>query len=199
DKMKRINNKLYYIKEVSELTGISEQLIRKWENRYQIVKPERLDNGYRIYTYEDIVTLKSLKNLRDQNYSLKDAVNIIAEKQVLNQKTPKEVTSSPYVSDIIKAGTIDDEEKLRTLLNQANQQYGLDLFLKNTVQPFLKEIGRLWQEKAWVESQETISRLDVRAFLPQIDRSFIIIIDDIIILGLLFIHYILTILFYILF
>src|SRR5690625_7735988 len=84
--MKRINNKLYYIKEVSELTGISEQLIRKWENRYQIVKPERLDNGYRIYTYEDIVTLKSLKNLRDQNYSLKDAVNIIAEKQVLRSE-----------------------------------------------------------------------------------------------------------------
>src|SRR5690625_819501 len=211
--MKRINNKLYYIKEVSELTGISEQLIRKWENRYQIVKPERLDNGYRIYTYEDIVTLKSLKNLRDQNYSLKDAVNIIAEKQVLNQKTPKEVTSSPYVADLIKAGTIYDEEKLMTLLNQANQQYGLDLFLKNTVQPFLKEIGRLWQEKAWDESQETISslvlrsicvkkslttKLDivswdesqetisslvVRDFLTQIDRSFSNNIDDPLILG----------------
>src|SRR5690625_4122686 len=178
--MKRINNKLYYIKEVSELTGISEQLIRKWENRYQIVKPERLDNGYRIYTYEDIVTLKSLKNLRDQNYSLKDAVNIIAEKQVLNQKTPKEVTSSPYVADLIKAGTIYDEEKLMTLLNQANQQYGLDLFLKNTVQPFLKEIGRLWQEKAWDESQETISSLVVRDFLTQIDRSFSNNIDPLI-------------------
>lgn len=181
--MKRINNKLYYIKEVSELTGISEQLIRKWENRYQIVKPERLDNGYRIYTYEDIVTLKSLKNLRDQNYSLKDAVNIIAEKQVLNQKTPKEVTSSPYVADLIKAGTIYDEEKLMTLLNQANQQYGLDLFLKNTVQPFLKEIGRLWQEKAWDKSQETISSLVVRDFLTQIDRSFSNNIDDPLILG----------------
>src|SRR5699024_2907566 len=162
--MKRINNKLYYIKEVSELTGISEQLIRKWENRYQIVKPERLDNGYRIYTYEDIVTLKSLKNLRDQNYSLKDAVNIIAEKQVLNQKTQKEV-------------------KLIILLNKTNKQYWLDLILKNNVQHFLKEIGRLWQEKAWDESQETISSLVVRDFLTQIDRSFSNNIDDPLILG----------------
>src|SRR5699024_12779869 len=131
--MKRINNKLYYIKEVSELTGISEQLIRKWENRYQIVKPERLDNGYRIYTYEDIVTLKSLKNLRDQNYSLKDAVNIIAEKQVLNQKTTKEVTSSPYVADIIKAWSFYDEEKLMTLLYLAISHYEIVLYLYNIV------------------------------------------------------------------
>src|SRR5690625_7857714 len=99
--MKRINNKLYYIKEVSELTGISEQLIRKWENRYQFVKQERLDNGYRIYTYEDIVTLKSLKNLRDQNYSLKDALNIIADNEVINQKIPKEVSQSTNVDDVI--------------------------------------------------------------------------------------------------
>src|SRR5699024_619575 len=108
---------------------MSEHLISRSENRCQVVKPQRLDNRYLIYTYEDIVILKSLKNLRNQNYSLKDAVNIIAEKQVLNQKTPKEVTSSPYVADLIKAGTIYDEEKLMTLLNQANQQYGLDLFL----------------------------------------------------------------------
>src|SRR5699024_12409918 len=70
-----------------------------------------------------------------------------------------------------------------TLLNQANQQYGLDFFLKNTVQPFLKEIGRLWQEKAWDESQETILSLDVRDFLTLIDRSFSNNIVDHLILG----------------
>src|SRR5699024_7791553 len=49
--------------------------------------------------------------------------------------------------------------------------------------PFLKEIGRLWQEKAWDESQETISSLVVRDFLTQIDRSFSNNIDAPLILG----------------
>src|SRR5699024_12257896 len=84
---------------------------------------------------------------------------------------------------IINAWTIYDEEQLMTLLNHPNQQYGLYLFLKNTVQPFLKEIGRLWQGKAWDESQETISSLVVRDFLPHIDRSFYNNIDDPLILG----------------
>src|SRR5699024_51393 len=127
--MKRINNKLYYIKEVSELTGISEQLIRKWENRYQIVKPERLDNGYRIYTYEDIVTLKSLKNLRDQNYSHKKAVNISTEKQVLKQRTRREVTDRRNVGNLINSLTTNDEEVSMAFINLSHQHYGLDLFL----------------------------------------------------------------------
>ena len=41
-----------YIKDVAEMTGLSEQQIRKWENRYHIVKPERLANGYRVYSQE---------------------------------------------------------------------------------------------------------------------------------------------------
>ena len=33
----------YNITQVSEITGLSKQVIRKWEERYQIVEPMRLD------------------------------------------------------------------------------------------------------------------------------------------------------------
>lgn len=61
------------------MTGLSEQLIRKWENRYHIVKPERLANGYRVYSQEDATTLLELKKLLKQNVSIKNAVQIILE------------------------------------------------------------------------------------------------------------------------
>lgn len=184
--MKELVKEYYYIKEVANLTGLSEQLIRKWESRYQIVQPNRLDNGYRIYTYEDLLTLKSLKELRDKNYSIKDAINIVAEKKRLAEKkhVVNQVDASPYVPKLIQAGTIYDEEELMLLLKQANQQYGLDLFLQNTVQPFLKKIGELWKSKEWDESQETISSLVVRDNLTQIGRSFTNDIDAPHVLGL---------------
>lgn len=184
--MGSINENIYYIKEVSDLIGISEQLIRKWESRYNIVQPERLANGYRIYNHDDVLTLKKLKELRDQGYSLKKAKNIIAKKGISNQfkdELDTSIEASPYVSKLIEAGAIYDEENLILLLKQANQQYGLDLFLKNTVQPFLRKVGSLWKSKKWDESQETISSLVVRDFLTELSRSFPINVDAPVVLG----------------
>ncbi|WP_243387179.1 MerR family DNA-binding transcriptional regulator [Bacillus kexueae] len=45
---KKIDERTYHIQQVLNLTGLSKQVIRKWEERYQIVQPQRLDNGYRI-------------------------------------------------------------------------------------------------------------------------------------------------------
>ena len=50
-----------YTKDISKITGLSEQLIQKWENRYQILNPKKLANGYQVYSQEDVVTLLELK------------------------------------------------------------------------------------------------------------------------------------------
>lgn len=34
----------YSIQQVAEMTGLSKQAIRKWEDRYGIIIPQRLDN-----------------------------------------------------------------------------------------------------------------------------------------------------------
>ncbi|WP_226087662.1 MerR family transcriptional regulator [Mesobacillus sp. S13] len=68
-----IEKPLYFIQQVSEITGLSKLVIRKWEERYQIVIPKRLDNGYRVYTEADVNKILSVKNLTHQGYSVKQA------------------------------------------------------------------------------------------------------------------------------
>ncbi|NKE04012.1 MerR family transcriptional regulator [Mesobacillus selenatarsenatis] len=68
-----VEKPLYFIQQVSEITGLSKLVIRKWEERYQIVIPKRLDNGYRVYTEADVNKILSVKNLTDQGYSVKQA------------------------------------------------------------------------------------------------------------------------------
>ncbi len=51
----------YTLKIYPKITGLSEQLIRKWENGYKIAKPERLANRYRVYSQEGVVTLLEVK------------------------------------------------------------------------------------------------------------------------------------------
>lgn len=171
--MKEIRDQYYYIKDASEMTGLSEQLIRKWENRYQIIQPERLSNGYRVYTHNDILVLKEIKKLRDEGYSIKEAVQgVLSKKEQKTEHYTNNVKQSPYVQDIIEKGANYDEEGIVILLNQANHQYGLDLFLQNTIKPFLVAIGDLWENEVWDESQETVASLVVKDFLTQISRNF---------------------------
>ena len=73
----KIEKPLYFIQQVSEITGLSKLVIRKWEERYQIVIPKRLDNGYRVYTEADVNKILSVKNLTDQGYSVKQAAFFI--------------------------------------------------------------------------------------------------------------------------
>ena len=163
-----------YIKDVAKITGLSEQLIRKWENRYHIVKPERLTNGYRVYSQEDTATLLELKRLRDQNISVKNAVQIILDNKKLEEIKAQlpQVKPSPYVEQLIKKGTVYDEKGIIYLLKQAHNQYGLELLIQNTVRPFLEEIGVLWETKDWDESQESVSSLAVKDYLTEVDRHF---------------------------
>lgn len=167
------NTKLY-IRDVAKLTGLSEQLIRKWENRYNIVNPKRLANGYRVYNSDDVNTLMEVKNLRSQNISIRDAVQIIIknkQSEQISERLPV-VEYSPYVEELIKKGTVYDEVGIIQLLKQAHHQYGLALFLQNTVRPFLEEVGVLWEVKTWDESQESMSSLVVKDYLAEVDRHF---------------------------
>ena len=56
-------------KDVSELLDISMDTLRNWE-RNGLLTVKRKDNGYRVYTDEDIRQLKIICSLRCANYSL---------------------------------------------------------------------------------------------------------------------------------
>lgn len=53
----------YRIHTVAELTGLSPALIRAWESRYSLVVPARSAAGYRLYSDEDVTTLRGVQRL----------------------------------------------------------------------------------------------------------------------------------------
>jgi MerR family transcriptional regulator, light-induced transcriptional regulator len=57
---------------VARLAGVSVHTIRKWEERYGAVAPERTDGGGRVYSREDMERLVLIKKLADAGHSLRD-------------------------------------------------------------------------------------------------------------------------------
>ncbi len=52
------SKKYYKISEVAELLGLSTPTLRFWEKKFTILKPKRNQHGVRLYTPEDIETIR---------------------------------------------------------------------------------------------------------------------------------------------
>lgn len=150
----------YSIQQVSEITGLSKQVIRKWEDRYHIIQPQRLDNGYRIYTDNEIKILQQLIKLTNTGMTIKQAINNYLEQRTSSQINP----IFQFREALIQAGTNANEHEILHILEQAHHKFGVEKMISQIVIPFLHEVGRLWCEKVWGEYQEAISSQTVRDF-----------------------------------
>jgi DNA-binding transcriptional MerR regulator len=62
------------IKELATRTGIQAGTIRMWEQRYGFPQPGRTDSGYRVYSEEDVETLRRVAALRARGLSVPAAL-----------------------------------------------------------------------------------------------------------------------------
>lgn len=67
--------KIYYsIGEVSELFEVNASLIRFWENEFDILKPQKNKKGNRLFTKDDINTIRIIYHLvKEKGYTLQGA------------------------------------------------------------------------------------------------------------------------------
>lgn len=168
------SNWQYNITQVSEITQLSKQVIRKWEERYQLVQPRRLENGHRVYSEEDLQQILKVRNLSLQGYSIKQAVLIIRQQLQNDENLPvyKEEELNDYTKYLLYYGETCNEIELNRILQQATHILGLEKFLSFVVIPFLKEVGIRWEQNEWTEDQESVSTMVIRDYLVQIRRNY---------------------------
>ncbi|EOS71040.1 MAG: MerR family transcriptional regulator [Lachnospiraceae bacterium] len=73
-----INTVFMKRKEVSEYLGISMDALRNWEMN-GLLTVKRKENGYRIYTDDDIKRLKIIRSLRCANYSFEAILHMLRQ------------------------------------------------------------------------------------------------------------------------
>ncbi len=87
-------------KEVSEYLGVSMDTLRNWEMN-GLLAVKRKENGYRIYTDDDIKRLKIIRALRCANYSLEAILRMIQQLSKNPNVDIKTVLNTPRPSDDI--------------------------------------------------------------------------------------------------
>lgn len=167
----------YSIRQVADQTGLTTQLIRKWEQRYQIIEPRRLQNGYRVYTAEDVELLQRVQELVQNGYSVKNAALSVKSANLSTDGLGKlensdengpQTSLQGIVNRLITLGEGSREGEMAALFQRCSQQYGITETMHRILTPFLREIGRLWESGQWSEYQEHIASITVRDFLVQV-------------------------------
>lgn len=170
----------FSIQQVSELTGLSKQVIRKWEDRYGIITPQRLENGYRVYSQFEVDLLKKTVQFIEEGFAIKQAA-ILAKKSLeesLEQTSQSEHSQlsvyDNYINLLEEYGFAGNDVMLMQTLQLVHLNHGMENCLNYVIVPFLKRIGDLWCEKKWGEYQEAISSSTVRDFLGSLRRTVIL-------------------------
>jgi len=171
----------YTIQQVSELTGLSKQVIRKWEERYGIIQPERLDNGYRVYSNEEVAKLLRMKELTETGLTIKQAISLLEEETYTNnyipvydkiEKTNQKQYTDQLIVQLLQEGAKGNDSHILSILKAAHHTIGVNDLIDHCIIPFLKEIGDRWYSGEWSEYQEAISSQTVRDFLANLRHDF---------------------------
>jgi len=167
----------YRIKSVASTTGLSTHVIRKWEERYHLLHPQRGPNGYRLFTEDDIQFLLYLKSQLDNGESIGQLAQ--AGEHDLRQSmhhVPLNLSGIPHMywndaQEMIRAARRQDVPTITTLLENWIGRMGLEGALDIIIFPLLRVIGELWHLGGIsLRGEQSISRL-VRQHLINVLRE----------------------------
>ncbi|MDQ3138445.1 MAG: MerR family transcriptional regulator [Gemmatimonadota bacterium] len=135
-------DRTYEIHEVAELTGLAAARLRAWERRYEVVRPQRMSNGYRAYTAGQVALLRAYARLIQGGERIGDLATQPSE-GVLARAEARSLDGSPHAA-LMEAVRAFDRERIEGLVAQQLALRGLRAFAEEVVMPLARSVGDLW-------------------------------------------------------
>jgi MerR family transcriptional regulator, light-induced transcriptional regulator len=145
---------------LAQRTGVAPDTLRKWEQRYGILQPERTPGGQRRYSERDVARVEWLRARLGEGYRIGEAALLLGKADVPAARTPGE-----HVDAILAAATEGDVGEIGVRLDQAFALHSLDAVFAEVIDPLLRRVGNLWQDGELSVAQEHLISESVRARL----------------------------------
>lgn len=142
---------MYWIKTVSELTGIPKNTLIAWERRYQLIEPKRADgSGYRIYTDEDIATLQRVQELLAAGYRISEAAAIVRNEPTQTQVQGNQVEPAgdgiEGLREVLLGSLLNYDRRGAERVAKRLVTLPYETLLDELYLPILQEVGHRWEE-----------------------------------------------------
>ncbi len=146
----------YSIKDLEQLSGIKAHTLRIWEQRYDMLKPDRTDTNIRTYTDEDLKLVLNIALLKEHGYKI-SAIACMSSQAVCQEvlHVSEKKLSYPDQIHALTLAMLDlDEERFEKIISTNTLQVGFEQTMIQVIFPFLNRIGTLWLSNSIGIAQE---------------------------------------------
>lgn len=170
------------LRTVSQLTGLSADIIRAWEKRYAVVAPKRGPRGARLYTAAEIAHLRLLRRVVGAGRAIGDVAKLSQRElealagATLGLELDEHARSSGAVDGAVVARMIEalehfDIATLDRVLADALIALGTRAFLRQVAEPLLAEVGQRWSDGRLSVADEHLVSALLRNLLTGVMRT----------------------------
>ncbi|HYO17424.1 MAG TPA: MerR family transcriptional regulator [Dermatophilaceae bacterium] len=168
------------IGELSRRVGVSEHVLRAWESRYGLLRPERSAGGYRLYSEDDQNRVARMQAHLADGLAAAQAAQAAMADELWDVATDggdaaREV-SGAGLSDSAGAfrQALDalDEPAAQAVLDQLLTDFTVESVLREVVLPYLHALGDRWESGEVSIAQEHFASNVVRGRLASLARGW---------------------------
>ena len=154
----------YPLRAAARITGLSPDLLRAWESRYEVVKPLRTPGGTRRYRAADLERLRLVKAAVDTGGRI-SVVARLDPAELLRRFAVTDNAPQAGLEPILSAlDRLDAEEAQRLLAFQLSAM-GPVTFARELALPLAHEIGERWVNKRMGIASEHLAMGILRSML----------------------------------
>jgi MerR family transcriptional regulator, light-induced transcriptional regulator len=161
------------IGELSRRSGVSPELLRAWERRYELLQPTRSPGGLRLYSLEDLERVRLMRQHIDGGLAAAEAAALVSRTPVGDAAADTPALSRAGAQQEL-AAALDafDEPAAQAVIDRQLATTTLDSFLSEVVLPYLRELGERWERGKASVAQEHFASSVLRGRLLGLARGW---------------------------
>ena len=145
-------------------TGVAPDTLRKWEQRYRILQPDRTSGGQRRYSERDVARVEWLSERLREGYRIGEAATLLGGGGTADPaRSPVE-----QLEGILEAAARGNATEIGVRLDQAFALNSVDEALETVVGPLLEAIGDRWERGELSVADEHLVSEAVRSRLSNL-------------------------------
>ena len=136
------------IGELSRRSGVSPELLRAWERRYGLLRPQRSAGGLRLYSSGDLERVRAMQRHMTQGLAAREAAALAG--QATAEAAPPRTGVTAFDPDRARAelgAALEafDEPEAQAVFDALLSIATLDALLSDVVMPYLHDLGDRWE------------------------------------------------------
>ena len=148
----------FSIKDLENLTGVKAHTIRIWEQRYNLLHPDRSETNIRTYSGDDLKRLLNVSLLLERGMKISKvaALSEVELTRAVNEAPAQNPDAGELVAQQkLKVSMMSYDEKLfRETMDDCIERLGFATTVVTVCLPFLADVGVLWLTNAICPANE---------------------------------------------